>query len=89
MSDTDSDSDTLPYIDKPKHQISGVWPLCKCPTEEQRPTHLAGPMQTIYWCKKCGLYLKLWDMDAYQYSDQFAIEKEYRKQQGGLLNARV
>jgi len=44
---SDSDSDTLPYIDKPKHQISGVWPLCKCPTKEQRPTYLAGPSRPV------------------------------------------
>lgn len=72
------------YNDKPKNPNTGIRHLCMCPDDQQQPAHdsdAAG--NTVYWCKRCGLYLGLRDMDAYCQSETYLMEKAFRKQKAG------
>jgi hypothetical protein len=53
------------YKDRPKDQNPGVCFLRICPKDQQAPTHMPNGLDTIYWCKQCGMYLGLHDMDDY------------------------
>jgi hypothetical protein len=74
----------LQYIDRPKSQNAGICHLCMCLDDQRRPTHDSYAVgNTMYWCKRCGLYLGLRDMDAYYQSETYAIEKAFRQQKAG------
>ena len=72
------------YNDKPKNPNIGIRHLCMCRDNQQQPTNDSDSGNTIYWCKRCGLYLGLRDMDAYYQSEATdAIKRAHRKQNSG------
>jgi hypothetical protein len=73
----------LQYTDRPKDQNPGVCFLCMCSKDEQSPTHMLNGLNSIFWCKRCGRFLGLHDMDIYFHSAQYSIEQAKRKQREG------
>ena len=75
----------LQYTDRPKDRNPGVCYLCTCSKDEQSPTHMPDGLDTMFWCKRCGRFLGLHDMDNYFHSPQYATERDMKKQREGAL----
>lgn len=76
MSELESE---LQYTNNPKHQNPGICLLCMCQKDEQSPTHRPNGLDSMFWCKRCGKYLGLHDMDRYYLSEEYKAEVARQK----------